>query len=137
LDRFLRFGFFLGAAFQIEDDLLNLTGDPARYGKEINGDIWEGKRTLMLIHLLRQVAPSERIRLADFLGQARSARTSDDVRWVRARMDAHGCLPYAQRVAHAHAGAALHEFTALFGPLPDSRDKRFVEGVVHWVLGRS
>src|SRR5262249_9860971 len=32
LDRFLRFGFFLGAAFQIQDDLLNLEGDGVRYG---------------------------------------------------------------------------------------------------------
>ena len=137
LDRFLRFGFFLGAAFQIQDDLLNLTGDPVRYGKELDGDIWEGKRTLMLIHLLREASPDEGTRLADFLDQPRALRTPEDVRWVRARMDAHGCLHYAQRVAHAHAGAALHEYRALFAPLPDSRDKRFVEGIVRWVLGRS
>src|SRR5205085_12243514 len=54
LDRFIRFGFFLGAAFQIQDDVLNLIGDEARYGKEIDGDIREGKRTLMLLHLLRE-----------------------------------------------------------------------------------
>ena len=33
-------------AFQITDDVLNLIGDVARYGKEIDGDLWEGKRTL-------------------------------------------------------------------------------------------
>ncbi len=53
LDPFMRYGFFLGAAFQIQDDLLNLVGDDG-YGKEINGDIWEGKRTLMLIHAIRE-----------------------------------------------------------------------------------
>ena len=53
LDPFLRYGFFLGAAFQIQDDLLNLVGDDG-YGKEVNGDIWEGKRTLMLIHAIRK-----------------------------------------------------------------------------------
>ena len=37
LEPFIRFGFFLGAAFQIQDDLLNLVADD-RYGKEINGD---------------------------------------------------------------------------------------------------
>ena len=41
LDRFNRFGFFLGAAFQIQDDLLNLIGDERRYGKEIGGDLWK------------------------------------------------------------------------------------------------
>ena len=40
LDRFNRFGFLLGAAFQIQDDVLNLTGDLGRYGKEIGGDLW-------------------------------------------------------------------------------------------------
>jgi len=52
LDRCIRFGFFLGAAFQIQDDLLNLEGDATAYGKELAGDIREGKRTLMLIRLI-------------------------------------------------------------------------------------
>src|SRR5215211_3865998 len=58
-----RFGFYLGAAFQIRDDLLNLVGSEARYGKELLGDIREGKRTLMLIHLLGSVRADERERL--------------------------------------------------------------------------
>ncbi len=48
----VRFGFHFGAAFQIRDDLLNLVGDERMYGKEILGDIYEGKRTLPLVHLL-------------------------------------------------------------------------------------
>src|SRR5580700_2260923 len=52
LEPFIRFGFLVGAAFQIQDDLLNLVGDAQAYGKELGGDIREGKRTLMLIHLL-------------------------------------------------------------------------------------
>ena len=51
-DRFNRFGCYLGAAFQIQDDLLNLTGDGDLYGKEHGGDILEGKRTLILIHTM-------------------------------------------------------------------------------------
>jgi Polyprenyl synthetase len=39
-DRFNLFGFLLGAAFQIQDDILNLVGDRAQYSKEILGDIW-------------------------------------------------------------------------------------------------
>ena len=54
LDSLVRFGFYLGAAFQIRDDLLNLVGDEAKYGKESCGDLYEGKRTLMVIHLLRE-----------------------------------------------------------------------------------
>jgi geranylgeranyl diphosphate synthase type II len=42
----------LGIAFQIADDLLNLRDDAVGYGKERAGDLWEGKRTLMLLHAL-------------------------------------------------------------------------------------
>ncbi len=56
LEQFIRFGFFLGAAFQIQDDLLNLEVD-LRYGKEMLGDLFEGKRTLMLIHVFRHCTP--------------------------------------------------------------------------------
>jgi geranylgeranyl diphosphate synthase type II len=52
LDPLVRLGFFFGAAFQVQDDLLNLEAGAA-YGKEINGDLLEGKRTLMIIHALR------------------------------------------------------------------------------------
>ena len=66
LDRFNRFGYYLGAAFQIQDDLLNLTGDQNRYGKEIGGDLLEGKRTLMLIHLFKHADPRRCAAIAGF-----------------------------------------------------------------------
>ncbi len=48
------YGFNLGIAFQLVDDLLDVTGDAAALGKPIGGDLREGKMTLPLIHLLRQ-----------------------------------------------------------------------------------
>src|SRR5579862_2412129 len=86
-DRSIRFGFFLGAAFQIQDDLLNLEGDAAAYGKELSGDIREGKRTLMLIHLFEQARPAQADRLRRLLGRPRKERSDDDVRWARRLMD--------------------------------------------------
>src|SRR5580692_2098512 len=63
LDAFNRFGFFMGAAFQIQDDVLNLVGDVRKYGKEIGGDLWEGKRTLILAHLFSRAAAPELARV--------------------------------------------------------------------------
>ena len=57
LEPMLRFGFFLGAAFQIRDDILNLIGSEVAYGKELLGDLREGKQTLMLIHLVAATDP--------------------------------------------------------------------------------
>jgi len=137
LDRCIRFGFFLGAAFQIQDDLLNLVGDAGAYGKELGGDLRESKRTLMLIHLLANASSSDRERLCVFLGLSRELRTDSDVSWVRERMDAHGSLVYAREVAQGLAGAAQYEFDQLYGHLPDSRDKRFLEALPTWVIERN
>ncbi len=137
LDGYVRFAFFLGAAFQIQDDLLNLVGDHARYGKELFGDIREGKRTLMLIRLLQLASPAERVELGRILGLRRPDRSERDVRWVRARMDAYDCVEYARQMAHGLAGAALHEFDAAYRGLPDSRDKRFLESLATWVIERA
>src|SRR6185295_3372754 len=48
----------LGVAFQITDDILNLSADEDVYGKEQDGDLWEGKRTLMLMHAIEQEGPT-------------------------------------------------------------------------------
>jgi geranylgeranyl diphosphate synthase type II len=135
-DRFVRFGFFLGAAFQIQDDILNLFADN-RYGKERDGDIWEGKRTLMLIHLLQRCSTTERERITDILQGPRKTRCETDVRWIRRLMDKYGCIGYAQRIAHGLAGAAVVECAAAFEGVPDSRDRRFIEGLPRWVFERN
>ena len=137
LDRFIHFGFFLGAAFQIQDDLLNLIGDVQRYGKELGGDVWEGKRTLMLIHLLGEATADDRERLRAFLARPRAERAARDVAWVRRRMDAYGCIDHARRLAHALAGAAQHECEAVYAEMPASRDREFVAALAAWVIERS
>ena len=52
-DLLYRFGENIGLAFQLQDDLLDVYGDPKTFGKNIGGDILEGKKTFMLINALR------------------------------------------------------------------------------------
>jgi geranylgeranyl diphosphate synthase type II len=132
-----RFSFFLGAAFQIQDDLLNLAGDFQRYGKETAGDIREGKRTLMLIHLLAQAPVEDRRWLRELLGAPRAKITARAVARVRALMDQHGSVEYGRAFAHACAGAALHEFSLAFAGVPPSRDRDFIERLCTWVIRRT
>jgi len=68
VDRLRGFGRDLGIAFQIQDDVLNLTGE---YGKELDGDLYEGKHTLILLHLLRSVSEDEREIVAAILAKPR------------------------------------------------------------------
>ncbi|CAN5182381.1 polyprenyl synthetase family protein [soil metagenome] len=136
LDRFVRFGFYLGAAFQIQYDLLNLVGDEERYGKEIQGDLWEGKRTLMLIHLQHAARDDERDFLRCFLAKERRERTDAEVRTVSALIDEHGSLDYARHYAAGIASAATDAFEEAFVGVDDSPDRRFVEDLIGYMLQR-
>ena len=61
------FGMDLGLGFQIIDDVLNIVGDERKYGKEIGGDIQEGKRTLITIWALRTLQAAKKARLEAIL----------------------------------------------------------------------
>lgn len=132
-----RFGLYLGAAFQVTDDLLNLTGAEELYGKEIDGDIAEGKRTLMLIHLLSNAEDAERRFLIDFLDGDRSSRSIDDIAHVRTLMDQRGSIEYAREYARALAEQAASGFDRAFGSVADSLDRRFLAEVVDFVVTRN
>ncbi|HEY9219279.1 MAG TPA: polyprenyl synthetase family protein [Phenylobacterium sp.] len=134
--RVVRFGFFLGAAFQIQDDLLNLEADAA-YGKESCGDLYEGKRTLMLIHALSHGSPAERSRIAAMLGLPRSQRTPEMVADILEVFDRLGSVDHARVVAGGLAGAASREFELAYGALQPSPDVAFLEGLAPWVFERT
>jgi geranylgeranyl diphosphate synthase type II len=133
---FDRFGYYLGAAFQIQDDLLNLVGDVDKYGKEILGDIWEGKRTMMLIHLLLECDPDERVWLESFLSRPRLTRSEPDVQQVRQLMDEHGSIDFGRSCSRYLAGAALSEFEVAYSTADDNADLRFLRDLVLYMIGR-
>ena len=56
----MRFAMLLGIAFQIQDDLLSLDRSARDFGKDPDGDLWEGKYTLALLHALRVLEPTDR-----------------------------------------------------------------------------
>jgi geranylgeranyl diphosphate synthase type II len=131
-----RFGWYLGAAFQIQDDVLNLVGTYERYGKEISGDLWEGKRTLMLIDFLRRSSGPERERLRGFLGKPRAARTAAEVSWLHQRLLELGCVEHARLAAQQLFAAALAEGTDALAAAPESDDKRFLLALPSYVVSR-
>jgi geranylgeranyl pyrophosphate synthase len=136
LDRFNRFGYFLGIAFQVQDDVLNLVGDRRRYGKEIGGDIWEGKRTVMLAHLFRSCSPAERDRLRGFLGKPRKQRLPREVAWIYELMARHRAIERAREVARAFAEAARQELATAFDGTAAGPDAGFLRQLVDYVCTR-
>ena len=63
-------GVNIGIGFQLKDDLLDVYGDPAKFGKQVGGDIIANKKTFLLIEALERAEGQVRIDLLDWLGRA-------------------------------------------------------------------
>lgn len=114
--RLHEFGMLLGIAFQVADDLLDLTGDEAEVGKSLGRDVHKGKLTLPLIHFLRGAAPDAR---AEMLGMLQ-ADDPQRARRVARRLQQSDSLDYAQQAAQQRIHAAIDLLLDL--PPGDARD---------------
>jgi geranylgeranyl diphosphate synthase, type II len=137
LEKLTRFGFYLGAAFQIRDDLLNLLGADEGYGKELLDDIREGKRTLMLIHLLGATSPADRRWLERYLAKPVRERTADEVARIVDLMDVHGSVAFAMDYGHGIADAAHDALGVALAGVPPSHHVAFIAGLVPYMLERT
>jgi geranylgeranyl diphosphate synthase type II len=132
----LRFGFFLGAAFQIRDDILNLTGSQSRYGKETLGDLREGKRTLMVIHLLAAADGAVRDRVVGYLTLEPELRSGGVRRELLAMMEDHGSVAFAEEFARGIARSAVVAFDEAFAEVPDSPARSFLRELIPYMVER-
>lgn len=63
-------GVNIGIGFQLKDDLLDVYGDPAKFGKQVGGDIIANKKTFLLIEALEQAKGPIRDELTDWLSKS-------------------------------------------------------------------
>ena len=99
------YGFNLGIAFQLVDDLLDYTGDPESVGKPIGSDLREGKVTLPLIHLLRQPNDGNGSRIVREIIASRTVTAEQWSELLRSLKD-HASIDYAYRRATEYAERA-------------------------------
>ncbi|MGW8258239.1 MAG: polyprenyl synthetase family protein [Thermoguttaceae bacterium] len=123
-----RYGHHLGMAFQITDDLLDLTGDENTVGKSLGSDLFKQKTTLPLIRLLGQISPGRRSELTSLLSTSGNHCLQTLQKWL-AGSDA---ISYARgRAAQFSrmAAEALHN-------LPTGAARSSLEGLTEFVVNR-
>ena len=104
-ERFARFGYYLGIAFQIIDDVLDLLGDESKTGKSLGTDLVKQKATLPLIRLLDQAAAEQRAEMVAVLSRSGNSHREALQAWLKGS-DAVG---YAQQKASRYVERAINE----------------------------
>ena len=133
---FNSFGYHLGLAFQIQDDILNLNGDVQLYGKEAAGDLWEGKRTLMLLHVIHHMTDEERVHIMSILDTPRDDKQEDDIVWILSRMDDLGSIEFAKDVAWRFANHASFILENRLTNIAESEARHFLRHIVDYMVNR-
>ena len=126
----------LGYCFQIRDDLLDLTSDFEGLKKQTGNDIYEGKRTIMLVHLLRNVRKIDKEKLGKILEKSRQDKTKKEVAWTITMMKKYGSLEYGQKMATKFATQATQLFDKNLSFLAKQPARNQLLSGIEFVLNR-
>ena len=108
--KFAQFGEKIGIAFQIADDLLDFTGDPAVTGKEPGNDVITGKVTLPLIYALKKVGKDTQKEIISYLQDNKESINFEKIyKFVREN----GGIEYAYQRAHQIGEEGLEAVSSL------------------------
>src|SRR3974377_960629 len=130
LNRLAEYGRNLGMAFQIVDDVLDLTASESVLGKPVASDLREGKVTMAVIYALERCTPEEREKIATVLrDRAFNGVTHAD---ILAILKKYGAVEAATARASAHAQSARNPIC----PFPDTEIKRALLWAPDFVVAR-
>ncbi len=124
------YGFNLGIAFQLVDDLLDYTADAAALGKPVGGDLREGKITLPVIFLLRRGGEAADALIRDVVRDR--AVTTEQWREILRLLREHRSTEQAYNRALEYAGRAK----ACLSAFPAGRERDALEALTDYVLSR-
>jgi len=125
------FGFHVGMAFQLTDDLLDYTSSGSTLGKGAGRDLKEGKVTLPLIHAIQFADDRERETIEAVLMKKRVTRK--DFREVLGIIDKYEGLEYTARLSKEHIDNAK----ALLRDFPESIYKKALLDLATYIIERS
>lgn len=120
----------LGLAFQVQDDLMDVTADPEKFGKKQGGDISEGKKTFLMVKTLESSKPDERKWLTDLLGDR--PLQSKDVQNVLALYKKYNVIESAESLLKTYYEKAMGTLNQ-FG---DSNYKQDLQQLINYLKRR-
>jgi geranylgeranyl diphosphate synthase type II len=122
------FGWYLGRAFQLQDDVLDVVADQVRFGKPIGGDIIAGKKTFLLLKAAERAMGKDRALIAKVLthhGTLPPSRRERVIADVTALYQRYGVIREAERQIRWNTTLALNALRAL----PKNR----ATGMLRWL----
>ena len=127
-----KFGESVGVAFQIQDDILNLVGEEFAKGKGVGEDIHEGKRTIMVLHSLKNASEEDKKRLLEILNS--HPEDQETINEAIKIIKKYNSIDYARAKAKELVEANWVELEPV---LQDSKAKNILHAFAKFLINRS
>lgn len=88
----------LGIAYQIADDIIDMTVDEKKIGKQRYNDLYEGKLTLIILNAYQHATKEEQERVEKIYSKSRFSKTDEEIDFLVKLIDKYGSLKYAEKV---------------------------------------
>lgn len=124
------FGEHLGLAFQLQDDILDVYGDPEKFGKQVGGDIISNKKTYLLIKALELANKQQTIELDNWIA-LKQFDNNEKVEAVTAIYNSLNIRQYAEEAMQTYADKAFDALDAI--NLPEEHKqylRNFADGLL-------
>lgn len=125
------YAYYAGLAFQLQDDILGITGDQKKLGKPVGSDIREGKRTLIVLEAFKKADRKQAALLKRVLGNP--SADSGDVEAVKDVFVKLGAISRTQK----KAAAFIEKSIGCLDILPASRHKEFLSNLAEYIVDRN
>ncbi len=109
-----------GRAFQIIDDVLDMTADEKLFGKKNYGDLYEGKLTLIILNTYKNATEAEKTRIDEIYKKRRKGRTDEEVGFLIEIIDKYDGIEYAKSRAKAYGEEAKSIIERYKNALPNN-----------------
>jgi geranylgeranyl diphosphate synthase type II len=125
------FGYNLGVAFQLQDDFLDVYGNPEKFGKKVGGDIVQNKKTYLLLNALQKAKGVTKKKLNFYLSNM--TNEAEKIEGVRQIYNELGIPALSDAIKTKHQNLAFSKLNQI--SMPDER-KAYLRRVADEMLGR-
>ncbi|MEM3839440.1 MAG: polyprenyl synthetase family protein [Candidatus Micrarchaeaceae archaeon] len=109
-----------GIAFQLVDDILDMTADEKAFGKKRYGDLYEGKLTLIMLHTYKKANAEEKGRIDKIYAKSRHQKSEDEIEFLVKMVEKYKGIEYAQKIAEKYGRQAKSTIDKYRSRLPQN-----------------
>ncbi len=133
IDALKYYALYTGLAFQIQDDLLDIVADEKEFGKKTGGDLFEGKKTFLLLKAIEAAVDAEDKELLHYVIDNKGVKNMDEVQKVKSVYDKYNVINDTTKKVEEYTSLANEQLVHI----KDSEAKEMLKWFSGMLLNRT